>query len=227
MKTADAYWNDFYAKAAYQHGKEPSAFLAQMLPRLQKGKALDIAMGEGVNAVFLAKQGFVVKGFDISQVAVKRASDLATENNVQLEAKRADLDMFLMGLMEYETIVMHNFKPNTPRYYSDMVRALKQGGTLIVESLMSEEMREPIGKDEAFRNFYFEPNELLNNLKGLRILFYHEGIADGKHVVQCLAKKPLDKDAVRYKLFDMHAKDVDAGPSRHQKLADQLFKKKD
>lgn len=225
MKTADAYWNEFYAKTAYQHGKGPSDFLVQMLPRLQKGKVLDIAMGEGANAVYLAKQGFTVRGIDISQVAVKRATDLAAENSVEIETKRADLDMFVMGLMEFETVVMHNFKPVTPRYYSDIVRALKQGGTLIVESLMSEEMREPIGKDESFRNFYFEPNELLNSLKGLRILFYSEGIVDGRHVVQCLAKKPLDKDALRYKLFDMHAKDIDSGTSRHQKLAEQLFKK--
>ncbi len=225
MLTADAYWNEYYAKAAYAHGREPSAFLQSMLPRLQKGKVLDIAMGEGVNAVYLAKQGFTVKGFDISQVAVKRANDLASESGVQIETKRVDLDMFLLGLMEYETVIMSYFKPLTPRYYSDMTRTLKQGGTLLVESLMSEEMREPIGKDESFRNYYFEPNELLRNLKDLRILYYSEGIVDGRHVVQCLAKKPLDKDAARYKLFDMHAKDVDAGPSRHQKLAEQLFKK--
>jgi tellurite methyltransferase len=105
-----------------------------MLPRLQKGKALDIGMGEGANAVYLAQKGMQVKGFDISPIAVERALNLAKESGVNIEAKAADLDLFLMGLMEYDTIIMTFFKPPIPRYYSEIIRALKQGGTLLVHS---------------------------------------------------------------------------------------------
>ena len=34
-------------------------------------------MGEGRNAVFLAKNGFTVDGCDISEIAIKKALDLA------------------------------------------------------------------------------------------------------------------------------------------------------
>jgi 2-polyprenyl-3-methyl-5-hydroxy-6-metoxy-1,4-benzoquinol methylase len=37
------------------------------------GKALDIGIGEGRNAIFLATQGWEVTGFDISDVGVRSA----------------------------------------------------------------------------------------------------------------------------------------------------------
>jgi hypothetical protein len=57
------------------------------------------------------------------------------------------------------------------------------------------------------------------------ILFYQEGLVDGKHVAQCLAQKPHDKDAAKLKLFDMSTKGKDLESSKHLELAEKLFKK--
>ena len=223
MKDAKTYWNEVYSEKPHSDGKAPSEFLVQMLPRLQKGKVLDIGMGEGANAVYLAQKGFHVKGFDISDVAIEHAQKLAKDTGVEIDAKRADLDLFIMGLMEYESIVMMNFKPPVTRYYSELIRALKQGGTLLVESYAIAEMEEAIGKEEAYRNYFYNSNELLKNLAGLRILFYQEAIVNGKHRVQCIAKKPLDKDAAKYKLFDMQTNEKHV-KSKHLELAEKFFK---
>ncbi len=225
--SADKYWDQYYTENTYRTGKEPSPFLSSMMHRLQRGKVLDIGMGEGANAVFLAKQGFNVKGFDISTIAVERAQNLAKEQNVSIDANRADLDLYLMGLLEYDSIIMMNFKPVLTRYYSEIIRALKQGGTLLVEAPSMEEIRDLIPTEEAYRNYFFGSNELFHHIKGLRILFYQEGLVYGKHMIQCLALKPLDKDAVKYGLFDMHSKQKDTGPSHQLKLAESFFKKKD
>ncbi len=222
---AKQYWDKYFTEKPYAFGKGPSDFLSKMAPRLQKGKCLDIAMGEGRNAVYLAQRGFQVKGFDISDTAVQHARSLAKDTGVSLEAERADMDMFLMGVMQYDTIVMTHFKPKVVRYYSEMIRALKQGGTLLVESYMIGEMTEPIGKDESYRDEFFGPNELLRHINGLRILFYQEGEVDGHHVVQCLALKPVDKDAAKYQLFDMSSSQTDKGVSKHLELAEKFFKK--
>jgi SAM-dependent methyltransferase len=225
MGVAEDFWNQTYTDHPFKAGKAPSPFLHQMLPRLAKGKALDIAMGEGANAVYLAQKGFEVKGFDLSSVAVEHALALARETGVTIEAKRADLDLYLLGLMEYDTVVMTFFKPNVVRYYTEIIRTLKQGGTLLVESYGTEEMTELLGREDAYKHYYFHLNELLRNLTPLQILFYQEGLVDGRHVVQCLARKPLDKDAAKYNLFDMHSQQKQQTESVHQKLADQLFKK--
>ncbi|OFZ81636.1 MAG: hypothetical protein A2583_10065 [Bdellovibrionales bacterium RIFOXYD1_FULL_53_11] len=220
------YWNEIYAKNPYHSGKAPNQFLLDMLPRLSRGRCLDVGMGEGANSVYLAQKGFEVKGFDVSSTAVEHAQKMAAETGVTIESKRTDLDLFLLGMLEYDTVVMTYFKPPVTRYYSEIIRSLKMGGTLIVESMMVDEMKEPIGPDDTFRDWYFKPNELLQHLKGLRILFYNEGLVGSRHLVQCVALKPTDRDVSRYGLFGMQSGQKDSGPSVHQKLAEQLFKKK-
>ena len=226
MSLAKKYWDAFYTKNSFKSGKEPSPFLQEMLPRLQKGKALDVGMGEGVNAVYLAKNGFEVKGFDISPVAVERAASYAKDNNAAVECKGADLDLFLFKLMEYHTVIMTYFKPAVKRYYSELIRTLKQGGTVLVESYLLEDRKEIIPQDEAYRDYYFKPNELLHHLKGLRILYYNEGLVDGRHVLQCVAQKPMDKDVAKYNAFDMGSGEKPKKDSAREAL-EAMFKKKD
>ena len=47
------------------YGKAPNQFLLDMLPRLQKGKVLYVAMGEGANSCYLDQNFFEFKDFDI------------------------------------------------------------------------------------------------------------------------------------------------------------------
>ena len=226
MGKASDYWDNSYENNAFSKGKGPDPFVEKFLPRLQKGKLLEIGMGEGQNAVFCAQKGFEVRGFDISQVAVDRANELASSSNVKAQLEKADLDLFILGLMEYDSILMMNFKPPVKRYYSEIIRALKQGGTLLVKSLMDAEMTEAIGPDEAYRNYFFHTNELLKNISGLRILYYNEDKVDGKKVIECLAQKPMDRDAAKYNLFNMQSEgSKDAGQSKQRELAEALFKK--
>jgi tellurite methyltransferase len=220
------YWDKKYEESPYGGGKDPSKFLLDNIDRLQKGKVLDVGMGEGANAVYLAQKGFKVRGFDYSQKAIDHANALAKDTGVEIETKKADLDLFLFGLLEYDSVIMMFYKPPIIRYYSEIIRALKQGGTLLVESWTDDELPNIIGQDESYRDFYFKSNELLRNLKGMRILFYNESIVGKRHVIQCLAQKPADRDAAKYALFDMQSTDKKAGPTKHQQLAEELFKKK-
>lgn len=68
-------WEKRYETEAYILGKEPVEFLKEHIGLLPRGKALDLAMGEGRNAVFLAKHGFEVDGCDISEHAVKKSQE--------------------------------------------------------------------------------------------------------------------------------------------------------
>ena len=219
------YWDQYYTDKPLASGKGPNGFLHTMLPRLAKGRTLDIGMGEGQNAVYLAQNGFDVKGFDFSKVALEHAKQLAKAYDVAIEVQSADLDLYLFGIMEYDSIIMTNFRPNVTRYYTNIISALKQGGTLLIDSYGVPEMNEAIGKDESYRNHYFHSNEILKYISDLRILFYQEGQVDGHHVVQCLAQKPIDTDAAKLNLFGMSTKKSEAESSKHLELAEKLFKK--
>ncbi len=224
-RRAKAYWDEYYTQHRFARGKAPSSFLREMLPRLRKGRVLDIAMGEGANAVYLAQKGCEVEGFDLSEVACQRAVELARATGVELQVKCTDMDLYLFGIMQYDTIVMSFFKPAVLRYYPEIVKALKQGGTLLVESYLVGAMPAAIPREEGYRNFYFNSNEFLPHLKGMRLLHYCETKIDGEERVQCFARKPVDRDAVKYNLFDMHSVKEQQSPSRQLELAEELFKK--
>ena len=203
---------------------QPISFLENHLSCLRKGKALDIAMGEGRNAVFLAQMGFQVSGFDISKEAVAKAEVLARTKGVTLETKVCDLDFYLFPMLCFDTIIMTYFKP-IPRYFFEIKRCLVQGGTFLVENYTTDQFlieKEPHIAPEAC----FKPNELLGHLDGLRILFYQEATIEGRALVQCVAKKPFDKDALKYG-FATHDKGASTThESAFTKRAEDLFKKK-
>ena len=78
-------WNAKYASESYIAGKEPCEWLKNHSELLVKrGKALDIAAGEGRNSVFTASLGFEVVSMDISEVALAKAQRLASEQNVKI-----------------------------------------------------------------------------------------------------------------------------------------------
>jgi tellurite methyltransferase len=55
MKADQKRWDKRFGRKEFALGKEPNAFLKKNIHLLPKGKALDIATGEGRNAVFLAE----------------------------------------------------------------------------------------------------------------------------------------------------------------------------
>lgn len=66
-----------------------AAFLREHQPPV--GKVLEIGCGTGTNAVWLAGQGFAVTGLDLSEEAVKRARERASEAGVECHFFAADI----------------------------------------------------------------------------------------------------------------------------------------
>ena len=60
------FWNERYANEEFIYGTEPNDFFKQQLDKLQPGKLLLPAEGEGRNAVYAASKGWDVKAFDMS-----------------------------------------------------------------------------------------------------------------------------------------------------------------
>ncbi len=192
-KTAGQLWNDRYAGERYLYGKEPVLCLKNGLQFLKKGRALDVGMGEGRNAVYLAQHGFQVEGVDGSSVAIEKAKKLATEKGVTVDAKSQNLDFFLMPLMKYETILMTYFRPQ-PRFFTEIRRGLVDGGTFLLEAYTVDQARHAPLPGLDFEECY-KPNEVLSHLQGkdFHVLFYKE-IPDGNaYTVQLIAKKVAPK----------------------------------
>ncbi len=82
-----AAWDERYDSRENAWGLEPNRFIREQCERLPVGEALDLACGEGRNALWLARLGWRVTGVDFSAVAVGRARDL-TASQPDLLARR-------------------------------------------------------------------------------------------------------------------------------------------
>lgn len=72
-------WDDRYADSELVWSIEPNRWVVEFCADLPPGRALDVAAGEGRNAIWLAEQGWTVTAVDFSAVAVQRMTRLAAE----------------------------------------------------------------------------------------------------------------------------------------------------
>lgn len=79
-------WDDRYSGAELVWSRKPNRWVVQELQGRPPGTALDVATGEGRNAIWLAEIGWSVTAVDFSQVALRRAASLEAE----AEAERGE-----------------------------------------------------------------------------------------------------------------------------------------
>ncbi len=89
---------------------EPVPFLVENIGLLPRGRVLDVAMGNGRNAIYLAKIGFPVEGVDISADAVNQALKAAYKAGVTIKVQVTDLEKgFLIPKDTYDVIICFNY----------------------------------------------------------------------------------------------------------------------
>lgn len=84
-------WDQRYADTELVWSRGPNTFVAAQLVDLASGRALDLAGGEGRNAIWLAQQGWRVELVEFSQVALDKAATLAANAGVDLTLTLGDV----------------------------------------------------------------------------------------------------------------------------------------
>ena len=75
-------WDERYAASDQVWSTTPNQFVAEALSGLPPGRALDLACGEGRNAIWLASRGWRAWAVDFSQVALDKGRELAGDLDV-------------------------------------------------------------------------------------------------------------------------------------------------
>lgn len=176
----------------------PSRFLTQQLYRLPKGRALDVASGNGRHALYLAAHGFEVEAIDrdrdslanLSAAAAKRHLSHLTVKQVDLERLTDERPEFPPNTYDAIVVCFYLHRPLFPW----LVEALKPQGVLLYETFTIDNYlryRHPRRWE-----FCLAQNELLRLTSSLRVLSYDEGEHDGGpgmgsvYTAQLLAQKP-------------------------------------
>lgn len=118
----------------------PSSIVMETVKGLKPGAVLDVGMGQGRNAVYLAQEGWNVTGFDISSEALKTAQFNAKLAGVRIAAIKADYDTFDFGLGKWDLIVLtFAWAPvEDPAFFKKLNGSLRPGGLVIFEHYIDD-----------------------------------------------------------------------------------------
>ena len=182
-------WNKKYGGEEYALGIEPVEFLVEHIERLQKGRALDIAMGEGRNAVYLAKAGYEVDGVEFSDEGIKKALAFAKKNNVIINAIKADLEKHEYRIEKEKYDLISCFYYLQRDLFSEIKEGLKKGGMVIYQTFTTDNLKyqpHPRNPDHVL-----QPNELFRYFIDLRIIFYRECVLNNETAVASIIVQKL------------------------------------
>lgn len=81
-------WNEFYRQRKFQapfitQNTMPDENLVVLLQKNNIKTAIEFGCGEGRNAIYMAKHNVEVTAYDISDVAINNATQIASENGVE------------------------------------------------------------------------------------------------------------------------------------------------
>ncbi len=127
-------WNERYAGSELVWSALPNRVLARESETLKPGKVLDVACGEGRNAIWLAEQGWEVTAIDFSDEGVAKGRKIAEKKGVKVDWIVEDVSTWKLPESEYDLVVLlylHTDPAERGRWLTNVIGAVKKAGTFI------------------------------------------------------------------------------------------------
>jgi SAM-dependent methyltransferase len=124
-------WNARYAEQELVWSAGPNRFLVSELAGLEPGRALDLACGEGRNAIWLAEQGWDVAAVDFADVAVEKGR----RRNADVDFRVADVLELDPGERTYDLVIVFYLQlpwEQLERVLRRAAAAVAPGGTFLL-----------------------------------------------------------------------------------------------
>lgn len=182
MKAERIRWDARYRAGHRPHDGPPSSLLRRWLPRLPRGRALDVATGLGRNALFLARAGYQVDAVDISPTGLREAVRRARRARLRrIRWIAADLDHWRIPRGRYDVVVNAFFLKR--RMFPALRAAVRPGGILIFEQHLDGPSAgggpapgHTAGGGPSARTRRIRPGELRRRLGDWQVLYLKEGL---------------------------------------------------
>lgn len=162
-------WNARYASSELLWTAEPNRRFASEVEDLEPGRALDLACGEGRNAVWLAERGWRTTGVDFSDVALAKAERLAASRGVEVDWVHADVLEHEPERGAFDLVaVLYLQLPHEQlaEVLRTSVGALAPGGTLVVLGHDTTNLTHGHGGPRD-ASVLFTPEDVVAHLEGL------------------------------------------------------------
>ena len=179
-------WNQRFSQEGFLFGTDPNAWLREHAHAWQPGeRVLCVADGEGRNSVWLAARGLQVESFDIAEVGVAKARALAARHGVQVRFEVADCDGYAWREGAFDGIaaifVQFADPPTRARLFENMKRALRPGGTLVLQGYTPRQLDYRTGGPPIASHLYTEAmlREAFADMDIVELREYEADVAEG------------------------------------------------
>jgi len=157
-------WDARYAEVAQVWSSGPNQFVEAELRDLPPGNALDLACGEGRNAIWLAAQGWKVTAIDFSSVGVDRGRSRADGLPISWvvgDVLTVDLPQTDLAVLAYLQLPADQRRSVVRRAFA----ALSPGGSLFVVAHDSSNLTEGTGGPQD-PSVLYTADDLIEDLAG-------------------------------------------------------------
>ena len=179
-------WNKRFAGEDFLFGTEPNEWLREQADVWHAGqRVLCVADGEGRNSVWLAQRCLQVDAFDIAEVGVAKARQLAARAGVQVHYQVADCDGFAWPQATYDGVAAIFIQFADPalreRLFERMQQCLKPGGLLVLQGYTPKQLEYRTGGPPLASHLYTEAmlREAFAGMDILTLREYEADVAEG------------------------------------------------
>jgi SAM-dependent methyltransferase len=182
-------WEHRYDARSEGNIRSPSRFVVAQCAGLARGRALDVASGEGRHAVYLARRGWRVEAIDFAHGGLAQLAAAAHRDGLAIGAVQADLETFPLPRARYDLIV--NVRYLQRSLIAAMKRAVVPGGMILFETFLRDQQQLGHPKNPAF---LLERGELADRFREFDVLAYREGYCETESgpafLAQMTARRP-------------------------------------
>jgi len=187
---ARAFWDARFAASEFIFGREPNRFLATQQALFESGaQVLDVATGEGRNAVWLARLGCRVTAIDVSPLGLSKARQLAVEEGVDVAFEEVDLRTWDWPALRFDAVVTIFIQFAAPadrqRMFEGMKRSLRPGGVIVLQGYTPRQLEYRTGGPPQAEHMYTEAllRDAFADLEILHLREHEDVLSEGsKHV---------------------------------------------
>ena len=127
-------WNQRYASKELVWSAGPNKLFSEEVQDLKPGKSIDIACGEGRNAVWLAEQGWDSTGIDFSDAAIDKGRQIAEKREIKVHWIAEDASTYALPKDEFDLVAilyLHTEPAEMENWLQNALAAVKPGGSFI------------------------------------------------------------------------------------------------
>jgi SAM-dependent methyltransferase len=164
-------WNRRYSETERLWQADPTPELKKVVDGMAPGRALDLAAGEGRNALYLAESGWHVTAVDFSDVAVDRGRQRSQELGLDVTWEVADLTEYEPTQRHFDMVCICYLQipwPEMSRVVTAAAEAVLPGGIFLLVGHDRTNLTHGVG-GPPYPEVLYTPDDIVGLLSDLAI----------------------------------------------------------